>query len=376
VAVRGDTSITWLDVGTGATGTPPPLTCVTTDPTTGQTQGPFATCDDAHRVTQALSNLGTSSMDAVRPEVPLPNEPYALAIDDTHGLLYVGHLTGDTSHALTGGFSLFDVSWVGNDLPAPRFIAPFPSPFPASSTGLFGVTALSRFEVDANGVPTTDPTQSVGQAIYASSRYVPAVQQLGSTASSLCSPSGDPGAARDIAAFPSGQGYNTGLVGTETRGIEFVGNRAFVLQRIPPALVPFEPLPPMAPALSPNIPGGMIETCSNPTFLYKHITESGTRLFVNCFDVGEVDVFDPISPHLVQTFSVGRGPAGLVFSPPDTSPAGAGTTVDLTTRAYGRHVAFVVGFGDNNISVVDLQPGSPTELHVIQRLGFPNTVPR
>jgi hypothetical protein len=36
----------------------------------------------------------------------------------------------------------------------------------------------------------------------------------------------------------------------------------------------------------------------------------------------------------------------------------------------------VVGFGDNNISVVDLEPGSATEYHVIQRIGYPSTVPR
>jgi hypothetical protein len=42
---------------------------------------------------------------------------------------------------------------------------------------------------------------------------------------------------------------------------------------------------------------------------------------------------------------------------------------------YGT-TAYVVGFGDNNISVVDLTPGSDTEYRVVHRLGFPRVSPR
>ena len=82
------------------------------------------------------------------------------------------------------------------------------------------------------------------------------------------------------------------------------------------------------------------------------------RLFVTCFADGEIYVYDPALPRLVKTFSVGRGPLG------------AGV------RRHARpQVAYVVGFGDNNISVIDLAPGSPTEYHVIQRIGFPESHP-
>jgi hypothetical protein len=47
-----------------------------------------------------------------------------------------------------------------------------------------------------------------------------------------------------------------------------------------------------------------------------------------------------------------------------------------TSPINHKPIAYVVGFGDNNISVVDLDPTSPTEYHVIQRIGFPSTVPR
>jgi len=59
----------------------------------------------------------------------------------------------------------------------------------------------------------------------------------------------------------------------------------------------------------------------------------------------------------VKTFLVGRGPSGLVFDEP-------------------RKVAYVVGFGDNNISVIDLDPAHETQYHVVQRIGFPRVTPR
>jgi hypothetical protein len=45
-------------------------------------------------------------------------------------------------------------------------------------------------------------------------------------------------------------------------------------------------------------------------------------------------------------------------------------------KSDNERYAYVIGFGDNNLSVVDLQAGSPTEYHVIQRIGFPTEIPR
>jgi DNA-binding beta-propeller fold protein YncE len=163
---------------------------------------------------------------------------------------------------------------------------------------------------------------------------------------------------REIAAFPSGTSYNSPLGGAEMRGVEFVGaNRAFVLQRSPPALIAFLD----------STPTDVLETCASPTFLDQFEAKNaglGPRLFVTCPADGEIYVYDPSVPRLEKTFLVGRGPAGLVFD--DT----------LDVNGVPRNVAYVVGFGDNNISVVDLQPGSETEYHVIQRIGFPRTMPR
>ena len=342
VAVRGDTSITWVDLddpkGDGS------ILRFKCNSSADGSQG-LVTCDNDHRVTEGAVMLASATKDPNPPLVPLPNEPYALAIDDYYGLLYVGHLNGDTGHAYTGGFSLFDIAPEKDFLPPPEFIAPFPSPFPPNANGLFGVTAFSR-----------RPQGASAPIVYASSRYTPIVTPL--AAAVTCSESQASGQRfRDIAAFPSGFSYSTNIAGSETRGIEFVGDRPFVLQRFPPALVTFSSTP------TGMMPASMVETCSNPTYLYQYAPAGqNPRLLVNCYDVGEIDVFDTVAPHLIRGFSVGRGPAGLVFPPSSAFP--------------GRSVAYVVGFGDNNISVVDLTPGSPTELHVIQRIGFPSTVPR
>jgi hypothetical protein len=293
------------------------------------------TCDDAHRVVTAKSGLASPSPDPNPPDIPLPDEPYALAIDEKDGLLFIGHLTGNTARPFTGGFSLFDIAPGGaGHLGEPRFIAPFPSPFPGNSLGSVGVTAL----------------QEIGGTVYASSRFVPQVSGLGTTAT--CGADGGP--VREIAAFPNGINYNPPLAGSETRGIAFAGADPFVLQRSPPALVHF--LPTNSPTF-PGTPTDILETCGSPTFLDQHDNGAGPKLFVTCPADGEIYVYDPALPRLVKTFLVGRGPSGLVFDDK-------------------RDVAYVVGFGDNNISVVDLTPGSLTEYHVVQRIGFPRVTPR
>jgi len=320
IGVRGDTSLTYVDVAPSGATNPPALHC------TNQDAQDFDACDDSHRINTAGSALAGVTDEKDPPKVTLPDEPYALAVDDRTGLLFIGHLTGNTARALTGGFSLFDV--LSPD--TPRFIAPFPSPFAANSVGSVGVTNM-RFE--NNSDDNLD-------GIYASSRFSPQVSRLGVTAT--C------GDIREIAAFPDGTTYNSPLVGSETRGIEFSEGRAFVLQRTPPALIAFT---------DQYTATDVLETCASPTFLDKHDNGVGDRLFVTCFADGEIYVFEPSVPRLVKSFSVGRGPSGLVFDD-------------------GRQVAYVVGFGDNNISVIDLKPGSETEYQVVQRLGFPRVSPR
>jgi hypothetical protein len=360
IGVRGDTSLTWVDVSNSGD-LHPTFTCSSTS------GGSLSECDDAHRIIETTSALVTESMDTSAPVVPLPDEPYALALDSTLGLLYVGHLVGSTAAADSGGVSLFDVSSTTQHLTKKDFLAPFPSPFPPNSAGATGITSLQLH------VPLGQPP-GVGHEIFASSRYVPSIASMGPFGTlSQC-----PLSASDIVVEPAGETFSSGLLGSEMRGIAFIeppatdpaappdptappayANRAYALQRVPPDLIGFD--------IARNNSGGMVttptdvrETCSSPTFLYQHkVTDAeGTRLYVNCFDTGEIYVFDPAIPTLLTTFQVGRGPAGLVF-PDDSSP-----------------IAYLLGFRDNNVSVLDLAPGSQTQYHVIQRLGFPSVTPR
>jgi hypothetical protein len=335
LSVRGNTSLTFIDLSASEMEAPPMMTC-------SSDGGAFATCDVGYRVNQTGSAIAAPQDDVEHPpQVTLPDEPYALAIDDTQGLLFIGHLSGSTSRPLSGGFSLFDVMTIGvAPLDPPRLIGPFSSPFSPNSVGSVGVTAM-KF---TNG------------GIYASSRYAPQVAQLGVTGVCPDINPQTPGRIREIAAFPVGNTYNSPLVGAETRGIEFVGpendKRAFILQRTPPALIAFEDH-----TLVDRTPTDILETCASPTFLDQHDSGVGPRLFVTCSADGEIYVFDPAVPTLVKTFMVGRAPAGLVFDD-------------------ARQVAYSVNFGDNDIAVIDLAPGSLTEYHVIQRIGFPRTSPR
>ncbi len=361
IGVRGDTSLTYVDVAPAGvqhnTASRPAFHCTAGDMMTPA----MAACDQ--KVVDTSSSLAIESGDPQAPATTLPDEPYALTLDKARGYLYVGHLAGSTSVQDTGGVSLFDVSGTGfiaadEFPPAPRFIAPFGSPFPPSSSGLFGVTAFTLHEPLGFAPDPSDPNS---KQLFVSSRYVPLVTAMAPIGPSICA-----GDQNDDVLVPSGNTLNSNLVGSEMRGVEFIepvpgsdpdyAARAYALQRVPPDLVGFD----IANTISGSTnatPTDVIETCSSPTFLYQHDSGDGPRLFVNCFDTGEVYVFDPSGPTLLTTFAVGRGPAGMVFDPT-------------------RPLAYVLDFSQNDVSVVDLAPGSPTQYHLIQRLGFPSVTPR
>jgi hypothetical protein len=352
VGVRGDTSLTWIDLKNDDPASPHPTLHCRED----GTAGPLAECnqkviDNSKSIEKSIPT--SEQADPKAPVVGLPDEPYALEVDPTLGLLYVGHLVGNTSVVDSGGISLFDV---GHQ--TPQFLSPFSSPFPANSAGSFGVTAITRHASYQGGSD---------YEIFVSSRYVPFVSSM------VPFEPGEPaklppfmcGQGSDLVVIPAGETLNSGLTGSEMRGVQFLDpppnsgtpQRAFALQRMPPYLVTFD--------ITVNESGGtipvvssLIETCSSPTFLYKQpATGPAKRLYVNCFDTGEIYVFDAAGPTLLSTLQVGRGPGGMVFDPK-------------------LPVAYVLDFSQNDIVVVDLDPGSPTEDHVIQRIGFPSITPR
>jgi hypothetical protein len=358
IGVRGDSSLTWADLEASDQGTNPVIGCSATEP-----PGSFPACDSLHRVTSTDDGIGSATLAPQAQPIAVPDEPYALALDAVRQLLYVGHLRGDIAHADTGGISLFDV--VDPKTTPPSLIGVHGSIFPSDGNGLFGVTSLTRQDFGGNQ----------GE-MFATSRYLPRVG--GVVPANI--PINDCTSAishAEIALVPTGDAFDTTLPGTETRGIQFLPDapRIFVLQRVPPALIAFDV---STDSLGGTIvaPTDVIETCAQPTFLQMHNPAgTGRRLFITCFETGQVYVIDPYVPRQTNVIEVGRGPAGLAFGPgPGQDPAT--TPADEGTRAY------VVGFGDNNISVVDLAPSTDpdpnrsTQYHVIQRIGFPSTVPR
>jgi hypothetical protein len=356
IAVRGDTSLTVVDLD-------PPADPMSGEPRTVRCAGEFGTkppefheCDDAHRITNTEGTAGPPVASPNPTVVPLPDEPYALTIDYSRGLLYLGHLTGASNRPGTGGVSLFFVQPEGDALPLPRYRGALGMPFPPNQNGFVGVTSLNwRYRLDPD---PNDPTirRVTANEVYATSRYVATASGMTVTESPFCGREGE----QEVAIIGAGSSFGSPLTGDQTRGLQFVGDQAFMLQRNPPALIAFSGSTPIA----------LLETCSSPTFLYKFNAYDptdthdgpGTRLYISCQDTGEVYVFDPFIPQLEKVFLVGRAPAGLVFA--------------QENRAPNKPVAYVVGFGDNNISVVDLDPTSSSRYHVVQRIGFPSAVPR
>ena len=98
---------------------------------------------------------------------------------------------------------------------------------------------------------------------------------------------------------------------------------------------------------------GVVEVCAGGTEMKWGNGGRGPRLYVVCFDAGQIYVVDPENVVVTGVINVGRGPALLTFSEKDPN------------------TAYVTGFSDNNVSIIDLTAGSPTENRVIQRLGFP-----
>lgn len=363
VPVRGDTSITMMALG--PVDSPSKFFCTgqrqgSVSPALFATQPKFSTCDANWRITREqdpLQGFASIPSDQV---IYLPDEPYALAIDQVLGLLYVGHLVG-------GYISIIDLG-DGMDNQHPTLENTNPYIMPGDANGNAGVTALtirnpgtcgevfatSRYRPVAEsfvvgGLNSQDPTVPCG------------IEPVGTTAPGITN--------RSLGISGPDESYGTGLGGSETRGIEFIHpggdpsqspDRAFILQRTPPALVGID-----INAVTPT-PYATLEVCQGATSLAQPVDLAGQPLygipllFVTCFDAGEIYVVDPAGPQIRAVIPIGRGPIITAFDSTDS----------------GKYRAYVVGFGENDIAVLDLDPASAFYGHVVQRIGYPSATPR
>jgi hypothetical protein len=344
--VRGNNSITMIDVA--ATADDVRLFCTGPRSMPNLDQERFAVCDERWRLDRADDPLvDEQGLNVPEDQVArLPDEPDALVVDQGPDLLYVGHLRG-------GAVSMFDLG-SGTSLRLPELVQIHPDLLPGDQNGSRGVTSLT----------VVNPRQDRCSAkTYVSSRFRPVatsfvVYGTGSSDAGCSVPeSGE--SERDLAIVGTGEQLGTGVggsLGTELRGVELVVDaennlqRTFVLQRTPPALVAIDPVS--------GAPAAIIEVCQSPSALAQHVGKRGSMLYITCFDAGEVYVVDPSVPRLRAIVPVGRGPASTVFDPMDP------------TRAY------VVGFGANNVLVLDIDPDSPRRDRIVQRMGFPSATPR
>jgi DNA-binding beta-propeller fold protein YncE len=325
VAVRSEPSVTFIDAQVN--GREIGLRCLGGG---AAAANPF--CDDSHKVRAGEDAVGL---------LKLPEEPYAMAIDQGLGALYVSH--GQR------GVSVIDLC--------------------ASRPSLVSVTvpvfltspreAVSALMVPQPGNPAAP--------IYALGRYYvedrPAeIQSLYLRGGEQPCAGGDP---RPLELVPGESFFPSAFYpsGMDIRGLALSADnrRAYVLHRNgipaysrdnPPALVEVDRTPD-AQGRPVNRTVEVVEICSGATELHQHDAGRGPRLYVPCFESGQVYVVDPRLMEVAAVINTGRGPTTLTFAPGDPT------------------IAYLGGFSDNNISVIDLRPGSSNENKVVQRIGFP-----
>jgi DNA-binding beta-propeller fold protein YncE len=332
VAVRAEPSITFIDADTA--GAALKLNCIDASvPPANEL------CGNAFRIT-----AGTQAGDAT--PLAFQEEPHDMLLDQAEGLIYISHL-GDPISGAIRGVSLLDVC--SPDTQAPRLAGALPNAFPRlGATGVTGMAQtqagnpLAPFYVIAERIP------AIGTLLFLSPDRV------------RC------GAGRDLRMAP-GPGFTSTIYaatqGADLRGMVLSpdGTKAYVLHRqfaggrdfsAPSVEIIDRRIDPITG--DPADRGvGFVEVCNGPTKILWHDAGRGPRLFVNCFEGGQVYSLDPELLAIEGIVEVGAGPADLEFSPVDPT------------------IAYVTAFANNNVSVIDLKPGSSTEYRVVQRIGFP-----
>lgn len=354
VGVRADPSITAVDVT--VSGDSVTLQCA------GQPFDPSSVerhheCDEPFKLTAGIDAEALRNQ-AEDPTFDLPEEPFDLTLDAGLGLLYVGHLSSSLE-TISGRLPLSGITLVdtcGADRRRMPKIVSFNTP-------IFGLGA------DTRGVGTialAEPGNPLG-AIYATARFTSDIGELflEGTGRDGCHPTApEP---RDLRLVPARSVVETAFAprGADVRGLVVDSARGFAyalhrnsdyrdrnVSSSTAALVKMDIRPDefgrrrFAPVRTLEVAGG-------PVGMILHDAGRGPRLLITCFDAGQIWVVDPERLEATGVVDVGGGPAALAIAAGDPSKA------------------YVATFADNDVAVVDLTPGSPSELQVVQRLGFP-----
>lgn len=309
VPVRGDPSITWVDWdGAGKT-----LGCDVAG------AGGFPICDDTHRLTHLR---GDPNLDSVL------DEPFDVFVDSGNQYAVITHLT-------SGSATLVDTPASGTPIVSDEITGLFTAD---PNTGLIGASAV------AGRVPG-----AADDVVYVTSTTENRVQQF-----TVVRPDGGP------ALLDPGDSFFLSVVGSEagdsldSRGLAFGsgGDRMYLIDRNPPLLEIFDTS--IGPEGAPqDRPLAGVDICRNASRLTVADSGDGERVYVACFDAGQVYVIDPSAGGNVEAvITVGRGPYDLAASP-------------------SKKRLYVTNYLEDTVSVIDLTPGAPTRNRVVMRLGEP-----
>jgi DNA-binding beta-propeller fold protein YncE len=347
VAVRAEPSITYADV------------TVATDPqgaatvsmrcqrpqSESWTQPPLASCDDNWKVRRP----GGATAGAL----VLSEEPHFLRLDPKLGALFVGHLTVAANNQIQGG----GVSSI--DICDPQNVH-----FAGHTDEAFIPTSLSQ---SVASLSPGDPANT-STVVYAGARLSAAVSGLVLQSARKDCAEVDAGSPdRDLTLVAADTFYSSAFLphGADIRGIIFSedGSKAWILHKndsdistSPAALVAIDRRRTGLNGEPANTPIDFVQVCGGPTEMQMHDAGSGrgARIFITCYDTGQIYVVDPIRMAVTAIVDAGAGPTSLVFSPTDA------------TKAY------LASFFNSHLSVIDFAPGSRTENHVILRMGLPH----
>lgn len=334
--VRGDPSLTYIDVITSADGT---------DAASAQVQ--CLDCGDGCVTSEIRDCKGGYKLDepsdarADYVESLLPNEPYGVALDPAGGFLVMTHLSG-------GSLSLVDLCGdpVDDGWRRPDLVDVLP--------GIMGQDAEGRS--GGFSVVQRDTADPCGW-FYVSNR---AAAQIMTLRVSGCDAAPEDDRGLRLAIGPSiimTSPFGPLESGADIRGMAMApdGDRLYALSRTPPSLLVVDT------SLEDGHPKNelldIVEICPRPSVLRVRQGPQGRTLaYAVCFGSGEIYVVDTHDAQVIDRIEAGGGPNDLALMPPGSPLAGFG---------------FVTNFGEHTVGVIDLRSDSETYHQMIGRLGWP-----
>ncbi|HEX8108068.1 MAG TPA: hypothetical protein VF516_10100 [Kofleriaceae bacterium] len=345
VPSRGDPSIAWADFDGTA------LHC-----TAGSNS--YQLCDDAHRLT-SLNNDPNLEV--------LPNEPFAVFADVVHPVDAMGkplpldhtvapqHGFAMVTHLASGAVTLIDAPADGPVQIADILQGVFGDP----STAARGATSVAGLpmQIPASPAPGAGP-ELAPETLYVASDTDNRVQQFSVGMRAGAADYLLPGRFFVLSAVGETSGSSV-----DSRGLRFSadGTRLYLVNRTPPSLQVYDTS--IGPDGTPNNRLlGSSDLCREGSAAAVAGAGTDERVYVTCFDTGQVYVVNPFGQSQVEDIiTVGRGPYAA-----DVLSLAASPTLPPPTKFL-----FVSNFLEDTIAVIDIDPSSPTRNRVVLRIGQP-----